>query len=503
MPRTSLKVFFLILALFAFIRAASAADPALPKVENSLPPQNLARYNDSFDKLRRDLWGTVGFMLPTDQRGANFKLADVRIENGRVRVETSTGCFSSGGLGPKLILRGDFDLQVDCQADFLQGIEDMDQDISMYGGNRITDLKEEKVQSIFIGVHKPGKAPAFIYCGYMEGGKSHPNVVQRISDRFQGSLRIVRIGDNVTMLYRTSGQGEWEKAGSLTRPSYETVIGFKASNFGARRTMIGAKSPLVAWFDNFRVNAAQEILEPASVQDMAQLRIENSLPPEKLARFTDPFDTLRQDQWQIAGFIPQAEIRTDFKQADMRAEGGRLRILTKTGAFSRSGVGTLFSLSGDFDVQVDVQADFLEDIQDMDQVVALQALDNSKELEDEKLEQVVIGAMKVPGRPAVLFSASQEKGKLTGTGRIEIDRFRGTFRIIRIGKIFTTLYRNEGEAEWRRLSTVLRTPSDIVIVCGATNFAGARSSVGAAKSFAASFDNFKINAAQKIVESEI
>ena len=116
------KGFLLILAISFLTSTASASGPDLPKVENSLPPETLARYSDSFDKLREDIWGKVGYLLRTDQREANFKLADVRIEGGRVRVETGTGCFSSGGLGPRLRFRGDFDIQVDFQVEFLQGV---------------------------------------------------------------------------------------------------------------------------------------------------------------------------------------------------------------------------------------------------------------------------------------------------------------------------------------------------------------------------------------------
>jgi hypothetical protein len=145
----------------------------------------------------------------------------------------------------------------------------------------------------------------------------------------------------------------------------------------------------------------------------------------------------------------------------------------------------------------------MEDVQDMDQVVTFFALDKSKELEDDKLEFVLIGPGKTPGTPAILQSGYHEKGKWTGTNRIEVNRFQGTFRIIRIGKVFTTLYKNEGESEWRRLSAVSRTTNDIILAITAQNFASGRTSIGATGSFRASFDNFRINAAQKIEESEI
>ncbi|MFH0845584.1 MAG: hypothetical protein V1930_08900 [Pseudomonadota bacterium] len=139
----------------------------------------------------------------------------------------------------------------------------------------------------------------------------------------------------------------------------------------------------------------------------------------------------------------------------------------------------------------------------MDQVMFLYALDKSNELDDEKVEFVAIGVRKEAGKPALLYSGHQEKGRWSGMNRIEMNGFRGTFRVMRIGKNFTTLYKNEGKAEWKRVGTVTRTTHDIVIVFGAANFVSARTSVGATRSFTASFDNFKINAAQNIIESEI
>ncbi|MFH1480780.1 MAG: hypothetical protein ABIG67_05905 [Pseudomonadota bacterium] len=55
MRSTPLKGIFLILAISFLTHTASASNPALPRIESSLPPENLARYNDSFDTLREDI----------------------------------------------------------------------------------------------------------------------------------------------------------------------------------------------------------------------------------------------------------------------------------------------------------------------------------------------------------------------------------------------------------------------------------------------------------------
>jgi hypothetical protein len=39
------------------------------------------------------------------------------------------------------------------------------------------------------------------------------------------------------------------------------MISFKLQNFGTIRTSITARSPITATFDNFRINAAEEIVE--------------------------------------------------------------------------------------------------------------------------------------------------------------------------------------------------------------------------------------------------
>ena len=69
---------FLSLA-FSGMLLACVADKAHLQTENSLPPNELAYYNDSFDTMREDLWNKAGY-INLEEQMQNFKLADMRIE---------------------------------------------------------------------------------------------------------------------------------------------------------------------------------------------------------------------------------------------------------------------------------------------------------------------------------------------------------------------------------------------------------------------------------------
>ena len=94
----------------------------------------------------------------------------------------------------------------------------------------------------------------------MNNGKYHPGNSHEISN-FDGTLRIVRKGSKITTLYRTKGGKEWKTLDTLWSTSNDLWFGFQLQNFTAKRTSITAKAPITATFDNFRINAAEEIIE--------------------------------------------------------------------------------------------------------------------------------------------------------------------------------------------------------------------------------------------------
>ncbi|HUV59793.1 MAG TPA: hypothetical protein VMW09_06740 [Desulfatiglandales bacterium] len=249
-------VIFFIASLVSF--QGCATEKVAIKIEKSLPPSKLAYYNDNFDKLKEDLWEKAGY-LSSEEQVANFKPADMRIENGKLRIETQMGHFSKGGLASKYALRGDFDIQVDCHIDFLEGLQDMDHML-----NFLVVHKSKEVQAtdyVTIGLSKRGTLyKSYIFSSYAEKGKYHRGKVQEIGN-FRGTLRILRSGNHISTLYKKEGGKEWKKMNTFRSTSKDIMLGLKLQNFFVARTYIKARSPITAIFDNFRINAAEGIIE--------------------------------------------------------------------------------------------------------------------------------------------------------------------------------------------------------------------------------------------------
>ncbi len=248
---------FLLIFFFGALLSC-ATDEAPLTITNSLPQSQLAYYNDSFDRMREDLWDRAGYVFTATQL-ANIKIADMTIENGRLRIDTKTGGFSKGGLVSKFALRGDFDVQVDFQIDFVAGELDMDQ----VSGPAVVEKSEagKPIRVFTIGLLKKGKnKKGEIFSGYLEMGKYHAGYSHPI-DTFNGSLRFVRTGNKMSTFYCKQRQCRWTKMCTLPSGQNDTSIGFALQNFTMDRNSITATHSISAWIDNFTINAAQEIIE--------------------------------------------------------------------------------------------------------------------------------------------------------------------------------------------------------------------------------------------------
>jgi len=243
---------------FSVLFLGCVTDTASLKIEKTLPQSELAYYNDSFDKFRTDLWEKAGY-IHNEAQEANFKLAKMRIGDGKLRVQTETGCFSKGGLSSKYSLKGDFDIQVDCQINFLEGLYDIDQMLTFFVIEKGEDLKTMNSVSLCL-FKKGGRDFNTIFSGYRKAGRFHRGNWHRIGD-FDGTLRIVRIGDEISALFRRKGDAEWKKMDTFRSTPNDVIIGFSLFNFTPVRSSITARSPITATFDNFRVNAAEEVIE--------------------------------------------------------------------------------------------------------------------------------------------------------------------------------------------------------------------------------------------------
>ncbi len=238
--------------------------------------------------------------------------------------------------------------------------------------------------------------------------------------------------------------------------------------------------------------------------DKEPLKVANSLSQSKIAYYNDSFDKMREDLWDRAGYLWRKEQVQNFKQADMRFEGGKLIIRTKTGSFSKAGLGSKYVLRGDFDFQLHCRLDFIKGItrMDMDQVFSLVVVDNSQT--NEKSNFAALGLFFTGGRDhGFLYSDGIAKGRKKRGGRHKIDNFRGWFRILRTGKSIRTLYKKEETPGWTRMDTFLITDKDMIIGFSLRNFHAKRTAIQATSSVTAEFDDFKINAAQAIIEEDI
>jgi len=258
MKRINALIIVILSVAFSGLFLGCVTDTASLKIEKSLPQSKLAYYNDSFNKLRTDLWEKAGG-LPNEAQKTNFKLAKMRIDDGKLRVETKTGCFSKGGLASKYTLRGNFDIQIDCQINFLEGLYDMDQSLSfivLEKGNKFG-----RDNTVYLNLFKKGGRDFnTIFSGFWENDKFHRGNWHKIKN-FDGSLRIVRMGDEISTLFKRKGDTEWEKMDTFRSTPNDIIIGFKLQNFSSIRTSITARSPITATFDNFRINAAEAIIE--------------------------------------------------------------------------------------------------------------------------------------------------------------------------------------------------------------------------------------------------
>ncbi len=256
MRKVNALIIVILSVAFSVSFPGCVTDMATLKIEKSLPQDKLAYYNDSFDKLREDLWdkNVPGFK----RHLANFKLADMSFEDGQLKLVTKTGSFSSGGLVSRYTLKGDFDIQVDCYIDFLAGKHDMDQLIYFVVSERGVEFQSSN--GVWIGALKKGGTDvSVIFSGYREKGKYHPGNWYETGN-FHGTFRIIRIGNKISMLYKKEGKTGWNKMNTFESTTNDVMANFALTNFG-KGSRITDESSLTATFDNFRINAAEEIIE--------------------------------------------------------------------------------------------------------------------------------------------------------------------------------------------------------------------------------------------------
>jgi hypothetical protein len=253
-----------VLFLFASLVLSTGCvttDEASYRSERGLPQERLAFYNDPFDRLREDLWEKFTFVgRGKHKQLAGLKVADIRTQGGKLRIKTKIGSFSNGGLVTKYSFRGDFDIQLDCDFDFLKGTHDMDQ--QLYFGVFESRLRFDQSHSYAIIFIKRGREHSGqMISAYREKGKRYAGSVKDVGG-FHGSLRIARKGDGISTLYKKEGKKKWREMDTFRSTTNDVVFCFGLSNYlHFKRNSITARSAVIARFDNFKTNSAQEIIE--------------------------------------------------------------------------------------------------------------------------------------------------------------------------------------------------------------------------------------------------
>jgi len=244
------------LAIVSLLGCASQK-PSI-KTAQGLPDAELAYYCDTFDKFRNDIWEKSGYVFSHTQF-QNIKMASMKIEEGRLQIQTKTGSFSKGSFATKYTFKGDFDCQIDCHIDFIEEQLNMDQLLSIVVMEESQDM--QNTFAFVLGLVRRGESRQnFIYSGYHRGGKYHPGAARKI-DNFSGTLRIVRSKNKISTFYKTQSMAQWKKLSDFPANQNAAVFGFGLQNFIKNRNSISAETAIVGWFDNFKINYAREIIE--------------------------------------------------------------------------------------------------------------------------------------------------------------------------------------------------------------------------------------------------
>ena len=236
------------------------AQGELPSPENtSLPPDQLAYYSDTFDSFREDLWEKAGHVFSKEQLG-NFKQIRMDFKDGKLVMETETGCFSKGGLVSKYALRGDFDIRLECQTSFKRTIGRMDHLLGLVLLDEATET--ESVSTMAVQVIKRGKwdTPRVV-TGFRKEGEHQVVTRHDVPHEFAGTLRMERKGDTVYGMYRLKGKDAWNSVGEVSFGSGDMYVVIALQNFISKRTSIEAPNSIKATFDSFRIRSAQGIVE--------------------------------------------------------------------------------------------------------------------------------------------------------------------------------------------------------------------------------------------------
>lgn len=189
----------------------------------------------------------------------NFKKADFSIQNRKLKIATRPGGFSKGALQSRFYLHGDFDVQIDCDFNFLKKDVAMDQMVLIAVIEAGKTLKDAHRSWIILS-KQSGSRSGRLFAGCRDSSGFHAGINEAAAG-FHGTVRFVRIGQRITAMCKKYPGTQWRTFSTCHVSGKDFLVGFTVQNFYRNRTSIRAKASVVATFDNFRINAAQAIVE--------------------------------------------------------------------------------------------------------------------------------------------------------------------------------------------------------------------------------------------------
>ena len=243
-----------IFLMIIWLAAAGVLTPVKTSADD-----DFTRYNDTFESLREDNWDRAQLTF-NDEQLDNFKLGDLDIVDNRLRISTKTGGFSKAGLSSRYSIRGDFDVQIDCQVKFNRSMSGMDHFVNFVALTRAENFNASQKATVSLVYRSGQRGPAIAFM-HIQNQKKVKRKHQKISN-FNGVLRLVREGQKMTGYYQPEGSSRWRTLGSSSSFATEDVmVGFVLQNLASQRKKIKAASPVEVYFDNFRINQAGEVIE--------------------------------------------------------------------------------------------------------------------------------------------------------------------------------------------------------------------------------------------------
>ena len=233
----------------------------LPRIQfaKSIPQNQLEYISDSYSTFQEAFWEKIQVSLPTVVKESDFQPGEINNFGRKLEIMTKPENFSKAEIASKFRLKGDFDIQMDCDIDFME---------ERLGGDHYF---------FFVNLHDEKKITRRNTVGmsFSKKGEMNPGVLRsvrwshgRLSEQrkveitvFQGSIRFVREGQKIITLFKRNTELEWTEMASFSCSSdvFRLVIGLQ--NFIGRKNIAPAQSSLLAIVDNFKINTAEYIIE--------------------------------------------------------------------------------------------------------------------------------------------------------------------------------------------------------------------------------------------------